>query len=93
MCKGGFNVELLSFVTETFLIVIPTLYVVGIFIKNTDFLKDELIPLLLMVLGVVFCSGLAQTIDTNSIIQGILCAGVAVLGNQTIKQIEKITER
>lgn len=84
--------DIISFIPEVFLVVIPTLVILGMFIKNTKYVRDEFIPILLTVLGILFCMGIAQTINADVIIQGILCAGAAVLGNQTVKQLGKITE-
>ena len=84
--------DILKFISETYVIIITVLYVIGMIIKNTALIKDKFIPIVLAIAGVVFCVLLAlNTGDTalNGTIQGILCAGAAVLVNQTAKQLTK----
>lgn len=80
--------NILDFVGEGYMIIIAVLYVIGIFIKQTDFIKDKYIPVSLMLVGIV-CSLFLEYEISNAVFQGILCAGVAVLGNETIKQLNK----
>lgn len=80
--------DILKFIIEQALILIPVLYVIGYIIKNTEKIKDKYIPIILVVLGVVF-SNLLLGWGIDATIQGILVAGATVLGNQIIKQTNK----
>lgn len=75
-------------IIEQALILIPALYIIGMFLKNTPAIKDWTIPYILLVLGI---SGAIALIGFNvqAIIQGILVTGVTVFGNQLIKQTSK----
>lgn len=85
--------NLADFLTEGYSIVVAVLYIIGMFIKETDFVKDKYIPILLMILGILSTISIAysssEVILPDAIFQGIICAGIAVLGNQTLKQLMK----
>ena len=81
-----------EFIKPELLVLIPVLYVVGEIIKNSK-IKDEIIPLILGVTGVIMASlyvigtaGFGALNIFAGITQGILCAGAAVYGDQIIKQ-------
>lgn len=80
---------LLDFIEEGYLIIVAVLYVLGIFIKQTTLIRDEYIPIVLMIFGILGSLSINYSIP-DAIFQGILCAGVAILGNQTIKQFNKL---
>ena len=92
---------LTSYIKPELIIVSIALYFVGIWIKNTEFIKDKWIPLILGITGIVICAiwVLANTpIGTwqellmaifTSIIQGILVAALSTYVNQLIKQAAK----
>lgn len=67
-------------------ILIPALYVIGIFIKKTPKIPDWVIPIVLLVLGIIG-GGFLVGWTVTGIIQGVLVAGVTVYGNQAYKQI------
>jgi NhaP-type Na+/H+ or K+/H+ antiporter len=79
---------LFHYITENCLIIIPVLYAVGILIKHTKIIKNKYIPLVLLFVGIVMCIVITRSI-TNGIVQGTLCAGTAVFGNQMFKQFRK----
>ena len=79
---------LFKYITDNCLISIPVLYAVGIVIKNTGIIKNKYIPLALLFAGIVMCIVITRSI-TNGVIQGTLCAGTAVFGNQMFKQLRK----
>ncbi|WP_163583274.1 phage holin family protein [Gracilibacillus saliphilus] len=83
--------NILEFVIDDALIIIPALLVMGWIFKNTPDFKDWLIPYALLVLGVI-CSMLLLGFSVESFIQGILVTGAAVLGNQLVKQYRKEVE-
>jgi hypothetical protein len=74
-----------KFITEGNLILVPALWILGMFLKRTPNVPDWAIIWILLALGVtgsIFMNG----INTDAILQGILATGVAVLGHQLIKQ-------
>lgn len=81
--------ELISFVPESLYIVAAAIWFIGHLLKKTDLIKDELIPFILMIISVVFVVFM-QDFTANSILQGIMCTAVAVLGNNIIKQSNKL---
>lgn len=93
---------LMSYIKPELIIVSIALYFVGIWIKNTEYIKDKWIPLILGITGIVICAiwVLANTpIGTwqellmaifTSIIQGIMVAALSTYVNQLIKQHNKI---
>lgn len=79
--------NLLVFLDESFLILVPMLYILGEFIKRTA-LKDKYIPVILTMISI----GLSISIggfNSTSVIQGVLATGLATLGNQYLKQLKK----
>ena len=83
--------EFMEYITENALILIPVLYVIGMFLKALEFIKDKYIPCILLVIGIVFSIALIG-FNINAVIQGILVSGATVLGNQLIKQYKKENE-
>ena len=76
---------LMDHIIDEAYILIPVLYVIGMFLKKTPNLADWLIPWILLLLGVVggfFLSGM----QIGGILQGVLIAGVTVFANQLYKQ-------
>lgn len=92
------ELNILDFLKEGYFIVIVALYVIGIFLKKMETIKDKYIVVVLMVLSIIVATLLTiinaqYKIDLevvlNGILQGILCWGVAVGVNQTVKQVGK----
>jgi len=80
--------EILEYVIEQALILIPVLYIIGYIIKNTELIKDKYIPVILLVVGGILAN-LFLGFGIEATIQGILVSGVTVLGNQIFKQLNK----
>ena len=79
--------ELLNYITENALLLIPALVIVGMIIKQIEVIPNKFIPLLLLVVGVAgTLTLLGVTVD--SIVQGVLVTGAAVYGNQIVKQLK-----
>lgn len=74
-----------SFISENMYIVAAVLYVLGIFMKKIPKIPDWTIPFGLTVIGCVFGVFIAGV--PSGLLQGVLCAGAAVLVNQMIKQV------
>ncbi|MBU3208503.1 phage holin family protein [Clostridium algidicarnis] len=83
--------DLIKFIPEQLLIVVAATYVVGIFLKQIQVIKDNLIPVILLTFAIVF-SLLVAGLSANSALLGILCWGVSVGINQTNKQLGKLKE-
>lgn len=80
--------DLLKYITEKMLILIPVLYIIGMIIKGTEKIKNKYIPVILLPLGIVGAIGIGG-LNVDSIIQGILITGVTVYGNQLVTQYKK----
>ncbi|ASN72264.1 hypothetical protein 10S12_2 [uncultured Caudovirales phage] len=80
--------EFKEFIVEQALILIPVLYIIGAMLKQTSIIKDTLIPLILLVLGVLF-SNLMLGFSIESTLQGVLVAGTTVFANQLYKQSKR----
>ena len=89
-----------NYIKPELLILIPVLLFIGGAIKRSN-VKDELIPLLLGAIGVLFAGiYVIATVEINgakdvataiftAFTQGVLCAGASVYANQIYKQAEK----
>lgn len=77
--------ELLSYITDNALILIPVLLILGQIVKGIAVIPDKWIPLLLLPVGVAGALALMGP-SVHAAIQGVLVAGAAVYGNQIVKQ-------
>ena len=83
------EIELLqAFISEKAYILIPTIYIIGMFLKSIETVPDKYIPILLLFISVVLSASI-NGLGADSFIQAVLCCGVAVFFNQTFKQITK----
>lgn len=80
--------EILNYVTEHALVLIPVLIIIGQIMKNLEFIPDKYIPLILLPFGIVGAMALGGW-TVPSAIQGVLVTGTAVYGNQIVKQLNK----
>ncbi|MFD1639749.1 phage holin family protein [Evansella tamaricis] len=80
--------DLLEYIVEDALILIPVLMIIGKMLKDTPKIMDWTIPYLLLILGVVL-SVLIMGVSIDSFIQGILVTGAAVFTHQLVKQTRK----
>lgn len=84
--------DIMNYIVKDSYILIPVLYVIGVFIKKTPIIPDWIIPWILLVLGIVggfFLGGMTF----KGVLQGILVAGVTVFANQLYKQTTDRTKR
>lgn len=93
--------DIMNFVKPELLIVTIVLYFLGMWLKQSQLLKDKYIPLVLGVVGIFVCaiwvcatSQFATAQDSAlavfaSITQGVLVAGLSTYVNQLIKQAGK----
>ena len=80
--------EILTYITENAIILIPVLIIIGLILKKLEFISDKYIPLILLPLGIVGAMALGGW-TFESAIQGVLVTGAAVYGNQIVKQLRK----
>lgn len=80
--------DLLSYIKEYALILVPALYIIGMILKGLGNIADKYIPIILLIFGIAGSIGM-NGLSIDSAIQGILVTGVAVYSNQLIKQIQK----
>ena len=78
--------DMMGFIVEEALVIIPVIYVIGLFIKSTS-INDRYIPCLLWAIGVILSVVIVGGIQ--GFIQGTLCAAIAVFFNQLYKQLNK----
>lgn len=93
------NLNITDYISKGYIILVPVLYILGVFINRSGKIKDKYIPLILTGLGIILgiCTSLVngQAIPEallNGSVQGILTAGAAVLSNQIVKQLGKKDE-
>lgn len=85
--------EILQYILPEIVILIPVLIILGQAIKQIPKVKDWTIPIILAVIGIVvsililgFENGFTGSIVLNGVLQGILCAGMAVYVHQLTMQ-------
>jgi len=81
--------EIMQYIFEEKLVLIPALYILGEIIKNTELIKNKYIPVILLIVGCFMSVFMGGFTLAENIIQGILVAGATVLGNQIVKQSQK----
>ena len=82
--------DIINFIIEEGLIMIPALYIIGEIIKFTAVLNNKWIPLTLLVFSILFTPLLLGGFTPDNIVQAVLVTGVTVLGDQLIKQSGKV---
>ena len=82
--------DIINFIIEEGLIMIPVLYIIGEIIKFTGVLNNKWIPLTLLVVSLLFTPLLLGGFTPYNIVQAVLVTGVTVLGDQLIKQSGKV---
>lgn len=82
--------EIINFIIEEGLIMIPVLYIIGEIIKFTGVLNNKWIPLTLLIFSLLFTPLLLGGFTPDNIVQAVLVTGVTVLGDQLIKQAGKV---
>ena len=80
--------NILNYITENALILIPVLYVLGTMVKGLESVEDRFIPFILLVFGILFSIAISG-FNVDSVIQGFLVTGATVYTNQLFKQINK----
>jgi len=70
----------MDLVNGKLVVVIPVLWYLATALKDTPFVKKWIIPWIISILGIVMCV-LIVGFDIQSIMQGILCSGIALFGS------------
>lgn len=95
---------IIDYIDPAFIPIVIALWCIGRGLKESKAVKDAYIPALLAVFavglaGLWLCAqglpvGIGQVLVliVNALLQGILCAAVAVWGNQIVKQAGKAKE-
>ena len=78
--------DILNYVVEEGLIMIPVLYIIGEIVKGTELLSNKWIPLALLIVSIGFTPLFLGAYTADNIVQAVLVAGVTVFGNELIKQ-------
>lgn len=92
--------NIIDYIRPELLLIVPVLWVLGKLLKEAAFIRDKFIPLILggvgILLAVCWVGGSTEPFGVTgfftAVTQGILCAGVAVYGNQIVKQVRKDDE-
>ena len=78
--------DILNYVVQEGLVMIPVLYIIGEIIKGTELLGNKWIPLALLVVSIGFTPLLLGSYTADNIVQAVLVAGATVFGNELVKQ-------
>lgn len=81
--------EILNFILDEGLVMIPVLYIVGEIIKHTDVIEDRWIPITLLLFSVAMTSALLGAYTVENTVQAILVTGATVFVDQLDKQARK----
>lgn len=93
--------DILNYVKPELLVVAIVLYFIGMWIKQSEAIKNKFIPLILGVVSIFICgiwvmatSSFASAQDFamaifSAITQGILVAGLSTYADQFVKQLKK----
>lgn len=79
--------ELLTYILEKGLVLIPVLNILGALIKGIGKIPDKYIPLILLVFGILGAFGILG-FSVDAAVQGVLITGAAVYGDQLVKQLK-----
>lgn len=87
--------ELTEYIRPELFVLVPVLYLLGIFFKKSP-LKDWLIPYLLCGIGILLCGIYLAGQKTempdllfSAVTQGVLCASCSVFANNLVKQFSE----
>lgn len=81
--------DILNYVVQEGLVMIPVLFIIGEIIKGTELLGKKWIPLAVLITSIGFTPLVLGSYTADNIVQAVLVAGVTVFGNELIKQSSK----
>ncbi|MFS0820584.1 phage holin family protein [Bacillus sp. 1P02SD] len=86
------TLDLLQFLNENYYMLVPVLWVIGFFLKQTPTIPNWSITWIL--LGVSLVGGAVLFgFTAEAVFNGVIAAGVAVFGHQMVKQTAEAMER
>lgn len=83
--------DIVSYILDNKLILIPVLYVINYIVKKTKVIGDKFLPLVLLVVGILLSVLMGGDTIINNIVQGILVTGATVLTDQIVVQTKNKT--
>lgn len=78
--------DILNYVVQEGLVMIPVLFIIGEIVKGTELLSNKWIPLAVLIVSLGLTPMLLGAYTADNIVQAVLVAGVTVFGNELIKQ-------
>lgn len=78
--------DVLNYIVQEGLIMIPVLFIIGEIIKATELLGNKWIPLTILIVSIGFTPLVLGAYTADNIVQAVLVAGVTVFGNELIRQ-------
>ena len=84
--------EFTTFIAEANLIMVAVLFAIGMFLKTMQKIPNNLIPMIIMFLGIIFALLQHKSFDIEAVYQGILAAATAVFTHQLIKQTSEYSK-
>lgn len=81
--------DVLEYLIEDGLIMIPTLYFLGFSIKNTNLLPNWAIPFVLLTISLFITPWVLGGFTADNVVQSILVTAAAVLTNELFTQGKK----
>lgn len=84
--------DVLNFIVEEALIMIPVLMFLGWVIKHTEAIVSNWIPPILLLVGIAFTPWLLGGYSADNIVQGALVAAGAVMAHQIYIQGKELKE-
>ncbi|MDR3179060.1 MAG: phage holin family protein [Oscillospiraceae bacterium] len=81
--------EILDFIPQNTYIVCVVLFIVGMILKQTPFIKNWVIPYILSIVGILICNFVLEP-GVYATMQGILTTGFTVYIHQLSKQGSQI---
>lgn len=87
------KIDILKYINERNLILVPTMLIIGYCLKKIDFIKNKYIPLVLIIISCILTILFNYFNNTDSniivlVIQGILIGGTSVGLHQSVKQLK-----
>ena len=81
--------DIVSYIMENKLILIPVLYIINFIIKRTALIPDKFLPLLLLAFGIILSILMGGDSIINNVVQGVLVTGATVLTDQIVVKNKK----
>ena len=81
--------DILNYVVQEGLVMIPVLFIIGEIVKGTEVLSNKWIPLAVLIVSIGFTPLVLGAYTADNIVQAVLVAGATVFGNELVKQSSK----